>query len=101
MLNKQEILGIANLARLELSENDLKIFGKQLSNILDLFKQIDNISTNGVAETSQITGIDNVSFKDEVIEIADINPIGSAINLTDNVPQKEGSKIIVPAVLDK
>lgn len=101
MLNKHEVLGIAALAKLELSEKELTVFGKQLSDILDLFKEIDDIDVEGVIETSQVTGIENIAFEDCVIETEGINPTGSKKNFTGNIPLRDGDKIIVPAVIQK
>lgn len=101
MLKKEEVLKIANLAKLELTQEDLELFGKQLSETLDLFKEIDDIDTESIVETSQVTGIENIAFEDRTFEDPEINPIGDEKNLTENIPAKDGSAILVPAVMEK
>lgn len=100
MLNKEDILSVAKLARLDLADQEVDTFVGQLSNILNLFKEIDDIGLKNITETSQITGISNVAYADEVKSDPNINPSGSDENL-QNTPMREGSKILTPQVIEK
>lgn len=53
-LTKQEVLRIAELARLELSGDELDLFTRQLGDILTYVEQIRALDTAGVAPTSQV-----------------------------------------------
>jgi aspartyl-tRNA(Asn)/glutamyl-tRNA(Gln) amidotransferase subunit C len=53
-LNRQDIQRIAELARLELSENEIELFTRQLGDILTYVEQIRDLDTTGVAPTSQV-----------------------------------------------
>lgn len=53
-LNRQDVLRIAELARLELSESELDLFTRQLGDILTYVEQIRALDTTGVAPTSQV-----------------------------------------------
>lgn len=53
-LSKQEVQRIAELARLELSPEELDLFTRQLGDILTYVEQIRVLDTTGVAPTSQV-----------------------------------------------
>jgi aspartyl-tRNA(Asn)/glutamyl-tRNA(Gln) amidotransferase subunit C len=67
-LSKQEIEHIAGLARLELSDEEIKLYGEQLSGILSYVDQLKEVDTSGVEPTAQITGIANALRQDETGE---------------------------------
>jgi aspartyl-tRNA(Asn)/glutamyl-tRNA(Gln) amidotransferase subunit C len=52
-LSRHEVQRIAELARLELSEDELDLFTRQLGDILTYVEQIRALDTSGVAPTSQ------------------------------------------------
>lgn len=64
LLNK-DIEHIANLARLDLSKKELKMYGGQLSDILEYVDQLQEVDTNNVEITAQVTGLENVYREDE------------------------------------
>jgi aspartyl-tRNA(Asn)/glutamyl-tRNA(Gln) amidotransferase subunit C len=53
-LTQQDVIRIAELARLELSHDELDLFTRQLGDILTYVEQIGALDTTGVAPTSQI-----------------------------------------------
>lgn len=53
-LNREEVQRIAELARLELSPDELELFTRQLGDILTYVEQIRALDTTGVAPTSQV-----------------------------------------------
>jgi aspartyl-tRNA(Asn)/glutamyl-tRNA(Gln) amidotransferase subunit C len=53
-LNRREVQRIADLARLELTEQELDLFTRQLGDILTYVEQIRALDTTGVAPTSQV-----------------------------------------------
>lgn len=66
MLSNEEVQHIAKLARLGLKDGEAEKFGKQLNDILGYVELLKEVDTEGVATTSQVTGLENVSRKDEV-----------------------------------
>jgi len=52
MITKQEVKYIAELARLKLSEKDLKKYQKDLGNILDYVKQLQELKTKDIIPCS-------------------------------------------------
>jgi aspartyl-tRNA(Asn)/glutamyl-tRNA(Gln) amidotransferase subunit C len=51
-LSREDVLRIAELARLELTEHEVDLFTRQLASILDYVEQIRELDTSGVAATS-------------------------------------------------
>jgi aspartyl-tRNA(Asn)/glutamyl-tRNA(Gln) amidotransferase subunit C len=51
-LSRQDVLRIAELARLELTEEETELFGRQLADILRYVEQIRGLDTTGVPPTS-------------------------------------------------
>lgn len=93
MLSKDDVLAVAKLSRLELAEPQLEKFQLQLENVLKLFEEVQGIDVDGVAETSQVTGLQNVTREDIV------KPFVSE-NLLINTPIRKGSNIVVPKIID-
>jgi len=54
ILSKQEVQRIAELARLELTSDELDLFTRQLGDILTYVEQIRALDTSGVVPTSQV-----------------------------------------------
>ena len=53
-LSRQDVQRIAELARLELSAEELDLFTRQLGDILTYVEQIRTLDTTGVVPTSQV-----------------------------------------------
>ena len=95
-LTKGEIKHIADLARLELTEAELKKYGSQLSDILSYINQLKEVDTTDVEPTAQITGLENALRQDEK-EDWDKAEIEEALRQT---PELENRQIKVKRVLD-
>lgn len=65
-LSKEEILHIARLANLTLTEHEIERFQKQLSETLTYIEVLKELETEGVGPTSQITGLKNVVREDKL-----------------------------------
>lgn len=65
-LTKQEVEKIAKLSRLELTEAEKKKFADQISAVLDYVGKLEEVNTENVEMTAQVTGLENVYRKDEV-----------------------------------
>jgi len=65
-LSRDEVLHIARLARLGLTENELDKFREQLSNILENFEILQQVDTTNVPPTAQAIPLQNVFREDEV-----------------------------------
>ncbi|MBD3328136.1 Asp-tRNA(Asn)/Glu-tRNA(Gln) amidotransferase subunit GatC [Candidatus Peregrinibacteria bacterium] len=66
MLDKDQVVHIAKLARLGLKEGDSDKFSTQLNDILSYVDKLSEVDTEGVLGTSQVTGLENVTRDDSV-----------------------------------
>jgi aspartyl-tRNA(Asn)/glutamyl-tRNA(Gln) amidotransferase subunit C len=67
MLTKEEVIKIAKLARIELTEEEVEKFQKQLSTVLDYVEELKNVNVDGLEEVSQVTGLVNVQRDDKPV----------------------------------
>ena len=64
-LSKDEVKHVAALANIKLSPQEISKFQKQLSEILDYIEILNEVKTENVEPTSQVTGLENIFRKDE------------------------------------
>lgn len=64
-LTPEQVKHIAKLARLGLTDAEVEKFSKQLSGILDYVAVLNEVDAKDVPLTSQVTGLKNVTRKDE------------------------------------
>ena len=95
-LSRSEIKHIADLARLDLTDQELKIYGDQLSNVLSYIDQIKEVDTTNVEPTAQVTGLENVLREDRV-ENWDPDEREAALK---QAPEMENNQVKVKRVLD-
>jgi len=93
-LSREEVLHIARLARLGLTEDELERFQEQLSDILENFEILQQVDTTDVPPTAQSIPLQNVTKGDET---ADSLLPGQILA---NAPRKEGEYFRVKAVLE-
>lgn len=100
MLKKEDVLNVAKLSRLKLSDAEIEKFTPQLSSVFEMFEKIDAEDLDKVEETSQVTGLENITREDEIKCLEDLTCC-TTDELLSNTPQKEGTGIIVPRVIEK
>lgn len=65
-LTRDDVLHVAKLAKLTLSEKEIERFRKQLSEVISYISQLSEVDTKGIDATSQTTGLENVKREDEI-----------------------------------
>ncbi len=100
MLNKDDVLHIARLAHLDLSDTEVEKFSAQLSDVLELFSKIDGLDLKDEAETSQITGLENVFRADEIKKYPSLTDTKTS-ELVESAPIHSGNEIKVPKVIEE
>ena len=68
MLTREEVIKIAQLARIELNEAEVEKFQKELSTILEYVEELKQVDVAGIEEVSQVTGLVNVQRQDIVVD---------------------------------
>ncbi len=89
-LTREDILKLAQLARVGLTDEEVDEFSTELTAILQYVEQLSSIEVDGLQPTSQVTGLSNVTRPDEVKHY-DYEPL----DLLKNVPTVEANQIKV------
>ncbi len=93
-LTREEVLRIALLARLGVTEAEADRFREQLSNILENFEVLQQVDTNNIPPTAQSIALQNIVSNDDVASSL------TQSQVLANAPQKEGDFFKVRAVLE-
>lgn len=67
-LTRDQVLKLAHLSRLKLTEEEIERFSKELSEILTYVEMLDKADTQGLKPTYQVTGLKNVMRDDEPVD---------------------------------
>jgi aspartyl-tRNA(Asn)/glutamyl-tRNA(Gln) amidotransferase subunit C len=65
MIDRQQVLHVARLARLRLSEDEVESMTGELSSVLDHIEKIGELDLEDVAPTSHVVELENVLRADE------------------------------------
>ncbi|HET7529122.1 MAG TPA: Asp-tRNA(Asn)/Glu-tRNA(Gln) amidotransferase subunit GatC [Candidatus Saccharimonadales bacterium] len=64
-LSREDVLKLAALSKLRLSDEEIESLRGQLSEILSYVEVLNSVDTAGLSPTYQVTGLKNVSRPDE------------------------------------
>ncbi len=92
-ISHDDVLGLARLSGLQLTEDETTALETELSDILGYFEQLGELDTTGVEPTYQVTGLENVWRDDEVKKGIDQS------RLLELAPETIDNQIKVPKVL--
>ena len=92
-IDRELILKIENLARLELSEAEREQLGGDLNKILQMVEKLKEIDTSGVEPLAYISAVEN-SWREDVVS-GQVDS-GSALSVA---PAADGAHFLVPKVL--
>ena len=95
MLDRLQVEHIAKLARIGLTEDEIEVFGRQLSGILEQFEVLSELDTAGVEPTGHAGELGAVMREDEAGDSL------SPEDVLSNAPRREGEFFRVKAVLDE
>jgi aspartyl-tRNA(Asn)/glutamyl-tRNA(Gln) amidotransferase subunit C len=85
---------LARLARLEVTPEEIDIFGPQLGRILDHVEQMNKLDISGIEPTAHAITVFDVIREDQVNESLPKRTI------LENAPRSANGLFIVPKVLD-
>lgn len=92
-ISKEELLHIAKLSDLEIKENEIEEYLKNLEDILNYTETIDKIDVSKLDETIGATEEYNVFRKDEVKQFDNID------QMMENGPEVDRNMFKIPKVL--
>ncbi len=94
-ISREDVLHLARLSSLELSEDEISGLQNDIGNILGYVQQLGNLDTKGVEPTYQVTGLQNVwRDNDTVIDYGVTRE-----QLLKRAPQSADNQVKVPKVL--
>lgn len=91
---REDIENIAELAKLDLTEEEIELYGEQLRDILDYVDILNSLDTEDIAPTASVLPIVNALRKDEIQD--GLSPEQALAN----APAKEAQQFKVNAVMD-
>ena len=93
-LSREQVLHIAELAKLELSEEETAVFTRQLSGILDYAAKINDLDTDAIPPTAQAIPMRNVTRPDTIA------PSLTQDEALGNAPDRRDDLVRVRAIFD-
>ena len=67
-LTRDDVLKLARLARLTITDEEIEKYRKELNEILRYVEQLQQVDVSGLQPTSQVTGLKNVMREDKVAD---------------------------------
>lgn len=93
-LTRDDVLKLARLSRLHLTDDEVQHFGDEISAILGYVEQLQTVDLSGLEPTYQVTGMKNVTREDEVVNYG-VTPQ----QLLKNAPATESGQIKVKRMI--
>ena len=94
-ISSDEVKKVAQLARLELNENEIDQHAEQLEKILEYIKQLEKINTDNIPCTTRAIEVVNVLRKDEKKDYK------NSEELLDLAPSRENKFFKVPKIINE
>jgi len=91
-ISRKEIKHIAWLAKVDLTKKEEEFFTKQLNQILNYFRKIDEVDTKGAPPTYHVVELTNVLRPDEV------KP-SKPSKVIQNVPESKSGYVKAPRII--
>ena len=93
LVSKEEVLHIAKLAALNIKDEEVEEYRKNLQDILNFAEIVNGVDTEAVSETIGSTDNVNVFREDEIKEFKDLDL------LLANAPEKQNNMFNIPKVI--
>ena len=93
-ISREEVIHIAKLACLNLSEAEIEKYTKDMQEILELANMVNNVNTEGMNETVAANNKCNVLRKDVVVDF------GNRELLLQNAPSQDEGMFRIPKVIN-
>jgi aspartyl-tRNA(Asn)/glutamyl-tRNA(Gln) amidotransferase subunit C len=93
-ISVQDVQKLAQLSALNLNDDEVAALVGELNHILGYVEQLNDVDTEGVEPTYQVTGLHTVTRPDEIIDYG-----VSQQDLLKNAPDVQDGQMKVPRVL--
>lgn len=92
-ISRDEVQHVAQLARLDFTEDEEEQMAEEMSQILDYVDKLDELDTSGVPPMSHVLDVTNVFRKDEIESRIDQE------QALEPAPERDGGYFQVPKVV--
>jgi aspartyl-tRNA(Asn)/glutamyl-tRNA(Gln) amidotransferase subunit C len=89
-LTREDILKLARLARLDVTDAEVEEYSRELTEVLQYVEQLNDIDIDGFEPTLQVTGLTNVTRDDAIKDYG-----YKTADLRKNLPAEEDDQIKV------
>jgi aspartyl-tRNA(Asn)/glutamyl-tRNA(Gln) amidotransferase subunit C len=93
-LTREDVLKLAKLARLNLTDEEIEEFSAELPAILDYVELLQKVDVSGLKPTNQVSGLSNV-MRDDVVKDYGYKPA----ELLKNVPSVKDNQLKVKRMI--
>ena len=97
-LSEKDVLYVADLAHLELTETEVKKFVPQLDSILEYVQKLNQLDTTGVEPMAQVTF---PSAENPALRADEARPTFTQLQALQNAPEAGSGHFKVPRVIEK
>ena len=94
MIERDQVLHVARLARLRLSDDEVERMTGELSHILEHVEKMDELDFEGVKPTTHVVDLTNVLREDEP------RPCLPREKVLAQAPQQDGKSFVVPRIIE-
>lgn len=94
-ITREDVLKLAQLSKLELSEEQIERFTKDMAAIVEYVEQLQSVDVSGLDPTDQVTGLVNAWREDKEIDYQ-----AKPKDLLSNAPEVEENQIKVKRVIE-
>ncbi|HUL17449.1 MAG TPA: Asp-tRNA(Asn)/Glu-tRNA(Gln) amidotransferase subunit GatC [Terriglobales bacterium] len=98
-ISREDVLRVAELAYLDLSETELETYRAQIDEILEYIGKLNELDTSNVEPMAQVLADDqsaDATLRDDVIQPCDV-----ALEILQQAPDPEPPFFRVPKVIDR
>lgn len=89
--NKEDLLKVAKLSALELTEKEIETFGEQLNKVLGFIEQIKQVNIEGDFE---LVRNKNIFREDQIV-------VSNSTEVLNQAPQQQLNYFVVPKILNE
>ncbi len=94
-LTDQDVLKLAKLSRLIIKPEELKMFKKDINEVLDFVSMLDEVEVTEIKPTNQVTGLQNVTRLDQPTDY------NYSADLFLNASKFDNGYLVVPKIIDE
>jgi aspartyl-tRNA(Asn)/glutamyl-tRNA(Gln) amidotransferase subunit C len=99
-LTREEVLRVAELAHLELSDAEVETYSRQLSDILTYVEKLNQLDTSAVEPMAQVMA-GAAGSQEAALRADEERPVGIAAEVLKIAPDPGGPYFRVPKVVEK